>query len=68
MQEMTSQTEQATQRLRSRALTICGIAGYKAGKFSVGRHLRGEHSASLMIANDRILAANVSMLLVHKGA
>ena len=49
------------------ALTICGIAGYKNdGKTSVARHLRDAHGAELMVANDRILSANASMLLVSK--
>jgi acyl-CoA dehydrogenase len=52
-----------------RALQICGIAGYREGtRFSVGRHLRDAYSAPLMIANDRILATNAALLLVHKGA
>ncbi len=53
----------------TRALQICGIAGYKSGtKFSIGRHLRDAHSAPLMIANDRIVANNATLLLIHKGA
>ena len=49
------------------ALTICGIAGYKNdSKVSVARHLRDAHGAELMVANDRILSANASMLLVYK--
>ena len=49
------------------ALTICGIAGYKNdSKTSVARHLRDAHGAELMVANDRILSANASMLLVYK--
>ena len=49
------------------ALTICGIAGYKNdSKISVTRHLRDAHGAELMVANDRILSANASMLLVYK--
>lgn len=52
-----------------RALTLCGIAGYKTGsKLSLGRHLRDAYSAPLMIANDRILATNAALLLIHKGA
>lgn len=52
----------------SKALSTCGIAGYRAdSKFSIGRHLRDAHSAPLMIANDRILATNAALLLVHKG-
>ena len=49
------------------ALGVTGIAGYKAdSKYSLGRHLRDAHGASLMIANDRILSANAAMLLVQK--
>lgn len=51
----------------SAALTICGMAGYKQdSKFTVGRHLRDAYGASLMIANERILTGNASLLLVHK--
>ncbi len=50
-----------------RALGVTGLAGYKAdSKYALGRHLRDAHGAALMIANDRILAANASMLLVQK--
>jgi acyl-CoA dehydrogenase len=50
-----------------RALAICGMAGYRTdGSFSLGRHLRDAHSAGLMINNERILANNASLLLVHK--
>jgi acyl-CoA dehydrogenase len=49
------------------ALLICGMAGYKNDSpFSLGRHLRDAQSAALMIGNDRILATNASLLLVHK--
>ena len=49
------------------ALLICGIMGYKNdSRFALGRHLRDAHSAALMIGNDRIYAANASMLLVLK--
>ena len=49
------------------ALSICGLAGYRLdSEYSLGRHLRDAYSASLMIANDRILGANASLLLVHK--
>lgn len=49
------------------ALQIIGIMGYKNdSEFSVGRHLRDALSASLMVGNDRILAKNASLLLVHK--
>ena len=49
------------------ALRVCGINGYRNDSpYAVGRHLRDAHSAALMISNDRILASNASMLLVHK--
>ncbi len=49
------------------ALGVTGLLGYKNdSKYSVGRHLRDAHSAALMIANDRIYAANASMLLIQK--
>ena len=49
------------------ALGVCGIAGYRNDSpYAVGRHLRDAHGASLMVSNDRILAANAAMLLLHK--
>ena len=52
-----------------KALQVLGIAGYKSGtRFSIGRHLRDAHSAPLMIGNDRIVANNAALLLIHKGA
>jgi acyl-CoA dehydrogenase len=49
------------------ALRVCGFLGYKnGGPYSVGRHLRDAHSAALMIANDRILATNASLLTVYR--
>ena len=49
------------------ALGICGVSGYRYDSpYAVGRHLRDAHSAALMISNDRVLAANAAMLLVHK--
>jgi acyl-CoA dehydrogenase len=51
----------------ARALGVCGVNGYRCDSpYSVGRHLRDAHSAALMISNDRVLAANAAMLLVHK--
>jgi acyl-CoA dehydrogenase len=50
-----------------RALAVCGISGYRNDSpYAVGRHLRDAHSAALMISNDRVFAANASMLLVSK--
>jgi acyl-CoA dehydrogenase len=51
----------------AQALSICGIAGYKADtKYSVERHLRDAYSAGIQINNDRVLGASASMLLVHR--
>ncbi|HET6333128.1 MAG TPA: acyl-CoA dehydrogenase family protein [Polyangiales bacterium] len=52
----------------TRVLPLCGIAGYRNDTpQSVGRHLRDVYSSILMIANDRILATNAQLLLVHKA-
>jgi acyl-CoA dehydrogenase len=49
------------------SLLICGIAGYRNDSgFALGRHMRDASSAALMVGNDRIRAANASMLLVLK--
>jgi acyl-CoA dehydrogenase len=57
----------AVTRIVEAALQICGIHGYKNDSpFSVGRQLRDALSASLMVANDRLYAANASVLLVQK--
>ena len=46
----------------SRAMLICGIAGYKNdSKLSLGRHLRDAIGAGLMVNNDRILNHNATM-------
>jgi acyl-CoA dehydrogenase len=51
----------------ARALGVCGVSGYRCDSpYSLGRHLRDAHSAALMISNDRVLAANASMLLLHR--
>jgi acyl-CoA dehydrogenase len=51
----------------SRALIICGIAGYREDSpYSLGRLLRDAHGAAVMVNNDRIIANNAQMLLVHK--
>jgi acyl-CoA dehydrogenase len=50
------------------ALNVTGIAGYmNNSEFSVGRHLRDIHSASLMIHNQRLEETNAALMLVHKG-
>ena len=46
----------------SRAMLICGIAGYRNdSKLSLGRHLRDAIGAGLMVNNDRILNHNATM-------
>jgi acyl-CoA dehydrogenase len=51
-----------------RAMVITGIAGYREDSpYSVGRHLRDAHGAQVMINNDRILANNAQLMLVHRG-
>lgn len=58
---------QQVRQIVSQSLDICGIAAYKNdGPFALGRQLRDAHSAALMIANERILATNAALLLVHK--
>ncbi len=60
-------TSQLAVDIAQRALSICGISGYRNDSlFAVGRHLRDAHSASLMIANERIHASSASLLLVLK--
>ena len=50
-----------------KALTICGIAGYREDSpYSLGRLLRDAYGAAVMVNNDRIIANNAQMLLVHK--
>jgi acyl-CoA dehydrogenase len=52
-----------------RALIICGISGYREDSpYSLGRLLRDAHGAAVMVNNDRIIANNAQMLLVHKDA
>jgi acyl-CoA dehydrogenase len=51
----------------TRALRICGTAGYRNDhKFSLTRHLRDAHSAALMIGNDRIHSGNATLHLIYK--
>jgi acyl-CoA dehydrogenase len=52
----------------SRALIICGMAGYiESSPFSMGRLLRDAYGAALMVNNDRILSNNAQLLLMDKG-
>jgi acyl-CoA dehydrogenase len=49
-------------------MVICGLASYRLDTpYSLGRHLRDAMGAALMVNNDRILANNAQMLLVHRG-
>jgi acyl-CoA dehydrogenase len=49
------------------SLMICGILGFKNdSKFAMSRHIRDSLAGALMVGNDRILATNAAMLLVHK--
>ena len=58
---------EAVPRLVHQALQVIGIAGYRNDSpYAVGRHFRDALSASLMVGNERILARNASLLLVHK--
>ena len=59
-------SEQAP-RVCQGALSVCGIAGYLNNTpYSIGRHLRDTLSACIMVANERILQTNASLLLVAK--
>lgn len=50
-----------------RAMGVCGISGYRDdSQYSLGRILRDAHGAAVMVNNDRIIANNAQMLLVHK--
>jgi acyl-CoA dehydrogenase len=52
----------------SRAMTICGIAGYRQGSpYGLGRLLRDAHGAALMVSNDRIMADNAHMLMLSEA-
>lgn len=49
-------------------MLICGLASYRLDSpYSLGRHLRDAMGAALMVNNDRIMANNAQMLLVHRG-
>jgi len=50
-----------------RAMQICGMAAYRNDSpYSLGRLLRDAHGAALMVNNDRIIANNAQLLLVHR--
>src|SRR5262249_10989313 len=59
-------SEQAP-RVCQGALSVCGIAGYlNDTPYSSGRRLRDTLSACIMVANERMLQTNASLLLVAK--
>ena len=67
MNNLKISSSQLVAQITHQALSICGILGYKNDSpFAVGRHVRDALSAALMVGNDRIYAANASMLLVLK--
>ncbi|MGU3432705.1 acyl-CoA dehydrogenase family protein [Actinomycetes bacterium M1A6_2h] len=50
------------------ALLVCGISGYREDHESrMSRLLRDSYGAALMVNNDRILANNAQLALVHRG-
>lgn len=52
----------------NRAMTICGIAGYREDSdVSLGRLLRDAHGAAVMVNNDRLIANTAQQLLVLRG-
>ena len=58
---------QAVVDVVSRAMFVCGMAGYREDSpYSLGRSLRDAYGAALMINNDRIFEANARLLLVSK--
>lgn len=68
MNSLKSTAARLAPHIVAQALATCGISGYRNGTpYSVGRHLRDAYSAALMVNNDRLLAANAHLLLVHKG-
>ncbi|MGD0981464.1 MAG: acyl-CoA dehydrogenase family protein [Solirubrobacteraceae bacterium] len=61
-------SEQAP-RVCAGALEAIGILGYKNDTpYSVGRHLRDALSARLMVANERLLATDATLLAIAKEA
>ncbi|WP_160395207.1 acyl-CoA dehydrogenase family protein [Paenibacillus sp. MMS18-CY102] len=52
-----------------RAMQICGISSYQNnGQYTLAKHLRDIHSASLMINNERLMETNASLLLIYKNS
>ncbi len=67
MNNLKLSASQQVRQIVSQSLDICGIAAYKNdGPLALGRQLRDAQSAALMIANERILATNAALLLMHK--
>jgi acyl-CoA dehydrogenase len=61
-------SEQAVRVCRG-ALDVVGVAGYRNDTpYSVGRHLRDVLSAPIMVANERIVATDATLLLIAKEA
>lgn len=53
--------------LVGRAMTICGMAGYRHDSpYSLGRLLRDAHGAAVMVNNDRIIANTASQVLLQR--
>lgn len=54
-------------RIATRALTICGIAGYKRDTpISLDRQIRDAHGGLVMVSNERYLQANAQLLIARK--
>lgn len=50
------------------AMLVAGLSGYRNDTpYSLGRHLRDAHSASLMISNDRILGNSAALLTAYRS-
>lgn len=61
-------TSQKVVDIVSSSMQLSGVPAYRNGTpFSLGRHLRDAHSAAIMIHNQRIVEANASMQLIHRG-
>jgi acyl-CoA dehydrogenase len=51
----------------SRAMSICGVAGYRQDSpYSIGRLLRDAHGAALLVSTARIITHNAQMLMVSQ--
>lgn len=66
--ELKLEASEAVTEVVGEAIQVIGIPAYQnQGEWSLGRHLRDAHSASLMINNDRIRGTNADLLLIYKG-